>query len=71
MNNLAFKLLKLAAIIFALGIIFRIFQFHDHNLVPVINMAPSAFHRIADTVLLFSIAASLVALSKGKSGGEE
>ena len=66
MNNLAYKLIKLAVVIFAVGIVLRLFGFNDLNTIPGIGMAPSAFHRITDTLLFFSIAISLAAMVKSK-----
>lgn len=59
MSGIALKLIKLAGVVMIIAILLRLFGFNDMKGIPLFGVTPGAFHRLTDTLLLFSIALSL------------
>jgi len=57
-------LIKLGIIVLVVAIVLRVAGFHNANLVPPINFAPSALHRLVDTIFLCAIALALVEIHR-------
>lgn len=63
-------LIQIGFILLILAIVFRLADFHNANLIPVINTSPGAIHRLADTILLGGIGLALLQIYhvlKGRS----